>query len=504
VDLYSLAATYIRLRTGREPFGTNPAEIIERQKKGEPILEGLEEAEKEFLRAALDPEPEKRFSKGVRGWVQGLYRACGQHRAPVEKPATSGIEPGVSISQAAVCSRDQQAELPDENRGQKQLGAKPEDRIPPPLTDKSLTQPEAVWPGISENCGGPGTASFTRVSARRKSNYLVPLIVVAILVLVALSVAFLRQPSRPGEQRRLEVNTKAPAFGEEEFLSGSEDSAPILWDVATGQKLRTFQGHSDSVSSVDSKTKEPFQQSDALAAKEQSPKDQRVVVEKSPENPTREFEQVKKELEHLNAQVSDPDTQLTNIKKLNDALNEDIKDLRRRGTLIYFVHTSELQESVFHSIWQELDQELAGDRELLVCRAQEGNTLVAVYPEDRSLNTPAAEASRRVTPETFKQAVNEAREHFQQKGKFLGKIIVICDDRFLDQSKNALEAPQHYGDALPPAVCVIALQLSQTDQSSIPLRDLPTGVFIYRRSLSQGNQKEDLKDAVRSALSLWH
>lgn len=271
----------------------------------------------------------------------------------------------------------------------------------------------------------------------------------------------------------------------------------------------------DSGNTLDSKTKEPLQQSDALAAKEQSPKDQRVVVEKSPEDLTKELEQVKKELEHLNAQVSDLHTQLTNIKKFNEALNEDIKEmsggiqklqplpsiLRPRGTLIYFVHTSELQESVFHSIWQELDQELAGDRELFVCRAQEGNTLVAVYPEERSLNTPAAEASRRVTPETFKQAVNKAREHFQQKGKSLGKIIVICDDRFLDQSKNALEAPQHYGDALPPAVFVIALQLSQTDQSSIPLRDLPTGVFIYRRSLSQGNQKEDLKDVVRSALS---
>jgi serine/threonine protein kinase len=102
VDLYSLAATYIRLRTGREPFGTNPVEIVERQKKGEPILEGLHEAEKDFLRIALDPDPEKRFSKGVQGWVRGLYRACSQHRGPVEKSATSGKDPGAPISQAAV------------------------------------------------------------------------------------------------------------------------------------------------------------------------------------------------------------------------------------------------------------------------------------------------------------------------------------------------------------------------------------------------------------------
>ena len=74
-DLYSLAATYVKLRTGNEPFGTNPVEILARQQRGEPILDGLEAYEKALLLAALDPDPEKRPSEGARNWVRWLYEA---------------------------------------------------------------------------------------------------------------------------------------------------------------------------------------------------------------------------------------------------------------------------------------------------------------------------------------------------------------------------------------------------------------------------------------------
>ena len=74
-DLYSLAATYVKLRTGNEPFGTNPVEILARQQRGEPILDGLEAYEKALLLAALDPDPEKRPSEGARNWVRRLYEA---------------------------------------------------------------------------------------------------------------------------------------------------------------------------------------------------------------------------------------------------------------------------------------------------------------------------------------------------------------------------------------------------------------------------------------------
>jgi len=75
VDLYSLAATYIKLRTGKEPFGTNPVEIVERQKRGEPIMDGLSEAEKSLLLQALHFDPEKRCVQGARAWLRQLYGA---------------------------------------------------------------------------------------------------------------------------------------------------------------------------------------------------------------------------------------------------------------------------------------------------------------------------------------------------------------------------------------------------------------------------------------------
>lgn len=74
VDLYSLAATYIKLRTGQEPFGTNPVEIVERQRAGRPVLDGLLPEEAELVRQALAPRPEDRPRDGAAAWVRSLYR----------------------------------------------------------------------------------------------------------------------------------------------------------------------------------------------------------------------------------------------------------------------------------------------------------------------------------------------------------------------------------------------------------------------------------------------
>jgi serine/threonine protein kinase len=72
VDLYGLAATYIKLRTGQEPFGDNEREIFRRQDLGRPILDGLTEAEKPLVLAALHPDPDKRFNRGAAAWVREL------------------------------------------------------------------------------------------------------------------------------------------------------------------------------------------------------------------------------------------------------------------------------------------------------------------------------------------------------------------------------------------------------------------------------------------------
>jgi parallel beta-helix repeat protein len=75
VDLYGLAATYVKLRTGREPFGEHPAEIIERQKAGRPLVDTLTAAEKVVVLRALSPQPEDRPQDGVPVWVNTLREA---------------------------------------------------------------------------------------------------------------------------------------------------------------------------------------------------------------------------------------------------------------------------------------------------------------------------------------------------------------------------------------------------------------------------------------------
>lgn len=75
VDLYGLAASYLHLRTGRLPFGDNPAEIVIRQLSGEPLTEGLEKEEAALVRRALSPRPEQRPQKGARQWVLDLQQS---------------------------------------------------------------------------------------------------------------------------------------------------------------------------------------------------------------------------------------------------------------------------------------------------------------------------------------------------------------------------------------------------------------------------------------------
>jgi len=89
VDLYALAATYIKLRTGREAFGTNPVEIVERQRRGAPISDGLEDWEKPLLLAALHPNPPKRFSGTCQSWVQQLAAARRRTLSSAPKGASS-------------------------------------------------------------------------------------------------------------------------------------------------------------------------------------------------------------------------------------------------------------------------------------------------------------------------------------------------------------------------------------------------------------------------------
>jgi serine/threonine protein kinase len=73
VDVYALCATYVRLRTGREPFGENVVEIIKRQERGEYEREGLSAAEIACLDELLQPGAGKRWRRRpAREWVRKL------------------------------------------------------------------------------------------------------------------------------------------------------------------------------------------------------------------------------------------------------------------------------------------------------------------------------------------------------------------------------------------------------------------------------------------------
>ncbi|HOM18222.1 MAG TPA: serine/threonine-protein kinase, partial [Thermoguttaceae bacterium] len=91
VDLYSLAATYINLRTGREPFGLDPPEIFRHQEMGQPILDNLSQAEAQVILHALAPRKEDRPQHGAQVWVRSLYKAL-QPSTPLKTPRRENQE----------------------------------------------------------------------------------------------------------------------------------------------------------------------------------------------------------------------------------------------------------------------------------------------------------------------------------------------------------------------------------------------------------------------------
>ncbi len=78
VDLYGLAATYIKLRTGHEPFGTDPAEILKRQKTVTPILTGLSRGEQTVVLQAFTSRPCHRYTDRITSWVEHLHCAASE------------------------------------------------------------------------------------------------------------------------------------------------------------------------------------------------------------------------------------------------------------------------------------------------------------------------------------------------------------------------------------------------------------------------------------------
>ena len=91
VDVYGLCATYVRMRTGRAPFGDSPAAAIERQKRGEYERDGLSPAEVACLDKVLQPGAGQRWgNRPAREWVRELrqeLQAESRGRREQEVPA---------------------------------------------------------------------------------------------------------------------------------------------------------------------------------------------------------------------------------------------------------------------------------------------------------------------------------------------------------------------------------------------------------------------------------
>ena len=142
VDLYGLAATYVKLRTGREPFGETPMEMFERQRAGRPVLDGLRPEEAELVRQALAPRPEDRPQDGAVAWVRSIYRALrGEGR--------SGAG-GSSKGPAAGASRATSMEAPPESRPVvAQLVAAVGESTPPAPAAGPASSPSSSLPEVS-------------------------------------------------------------------------------------------------------------------------------------------------------------------------------------------------------------------------------------------------------------------------------------------------------------------------------------------------------------------
>ena len=73
VDIYALAATAIKLATGRDPFGTNEREIIKNQDAGQPDTTGLTKDQVVAVLSALHPDPKQRGFATAMAFMEAFF-----------------------------------------------------------------------------------------------------------------------------------------------------------------------------------------------------------------------------------------------------------------------------------------------------------------------------------------------------------------------------------------------------------------------------------------------
>jgi len=203
VDLYSLAATYLKLRTGHEPFGENPTEIIQRQTAGAPILDGLLPAEGELVLQALALKPEDRPRNGATAWVNQLHRGLQQ--------TTTGSQPFLKDAGAIVVFLFFLG----------LIGA----IVLPPMFG-SRPEPTTPFPS-SSTVSSATTAAVEWLSGNELPEY-------ATMLGYAESGPQIREPDGHTDA----VTSVASHPKEHRVLTGSRDQAVTVWDLESGQPIR--------------------------------------------------------------------------------------------------------------------------------------------------------------------------------------------------------------------------------------------------------------------------
>jgi serine/threonine protein kinase len=139
-DLYSLAATYVILRTGCSPFGTSPAEVLQRQRSNNPCLDGLDKAERKLIRLALQHATADRPQGPISSWAAWLKPRLESSSESVEvKKAQPQVAPEApSYSLRANSNRAFYRMSPEKNRTDSGE-PEPSEELPLTASDREAT-----------------------------------------------------------------------------------------------------------------------------------------------------------------------------------------------------------------------------------------------------------------------------------------------------------------------------------------------------------------------------